>query len=99
MANEDLHRIVEQLEAAWNNGDSAGFAAPFADDADFVHILGGTLHRLCITNRQEPEGRSMSQFENIKFEKKQAKFLLGWVVILGRAVNLNASPGNMRSRI
>ncbi len=41
MANEDLQRIVEQLETAWNNSDSARFAAPFADDADFVHILGG----------------------------------------------------------
>jgi uncharacterized protein (TIGR02246 family) len=42
MANEELalHRIVEQLEAAWNASDSAAWAALFAEDADFVHILG-----------------------------------------------------------
>ena len=41
MANEELQLIVEQLERAWNNSDSAAFAAPFAEDADFVHIMGG----------------------------------------------------------
>ena len=36
-----LHGMVYQLEAAWNAADSASFAALFADDADFIHILGG----------------------------------------------------------
>ena len=30
-----------QLEAAWNAADSTSFAALFAEDADFIHILGG----------------------------------------------------------
>ena len=30
--------IIAELEAAWNAGDGARFAAPFADDADFVNI-------------------------------------------------------------
>jgi uncharacterized protein (TIGR02246 family) len=38
-----LHDIVKQLEAAWNESDSNGFAAPFADDATFIHIFGGQL--------------------------------------------------------
>jgi uncharacterized protein (TIGR02246 family) len=33
--------MVYQLEAAWNAADSTSFAALFADDADFIHILGG----------------------------------------------------------
>jgi uncharacterized protein (TIGR02246 family) len=33
--------MVYQLEAAWNAADSASFAALFAEDADFIHILGG----------------------------------------------------------
>ena len=33
-------RIVGQLETAWNAMDGAAFAAPFADDADFVNIRG-----------------------------------------------------------
>ena len=33
--------MVYQLEGAWNAADSASFAALFAEDADFIHILGG----------------------------------------------------------
>jgi uncharacterized protein (TIGR02246 family) len=30
--------LVKSLEGAWNAGDGAAFAAPFADDAEFVNI-------------------------------------------------------------
>src|SRR5688572_25581116 len=33
--------ILEQLQQAWNAGDGMGFAAPFADDTEFVDIRGG----------------------------------------------------------
>ncbi len=36
-----LHGMVYQLEAAWNTADAAGFASLFAEDAEFIHILGG----------------------------------------------------------
>jgi uncharacterized protein (TIGR02246 family) len=36
-----LHRLVYQLESAWNAGDGDAFAGLFADDADVIHILGG----------------------------------------------------------
>ncbi len=36
-----LHGMVYQLEAAWNTADGTSFAALFAEDADFIHILGG----------------------------------------------------------
>jgi len=32
--------IVAALEKAWNAADGAGFARPFAEDADFVNIRG-----------------------------------------------------------
>jgi uncharacterized protein (TIGR02246 family) len=35
-----LDLIVRRLEAAWNAGDGEAFAAPFAEDADFVTIRG-----------------------------------------------------------
>ena len=43
MTNDEkvLHGLVYQLEAAWNAADAASFAALFAEDADFIHILGG----------------------------------------------------------
>lgn len=36
-----LRALVEQLEQAWNRNDAEAFAAPFAEDAEFIHILGG----------------------------------------------------------
>ena len=35
-----LHEIVEKLEAAWNSYDSIAWATQFAEDADFIHVLG-----------------------------------------------------------
>jgi uncharacterized protein (TIGR02246 family) len=34
------HEIINRQEHAWNAGDGEAFAAPFADDADFVNVLG-----------------------------------------------------------
>jgi uncharacterized protein (TIGR02246 family) len=33
-----IDALVQTLQAAWNAGDAAAFAAPFAEDADFVNI-------------------------------------------------------------
>ena len=45
--NSDDERIVSdlvgELEEAWNAADGAGFARPFAEDADFVNIRGEHL--------------------------------------------------------
>ena len=38
---QNLREIVRGLEAAWNRGDSVAWAEFFAEDADFIHILGG----------------------------------------------------------
>lgn len=35
-----IEEIVKSVERAWNAGDSKGFAAPFAEDADYVIING-----------------------------------------------------------
>jgi len=43
VTNEErsLYEIAEKLEAAWNASDSLAWASLFAEDADFIHILGG----------------------------------------------------------
>jgi uncharacterized protein (TIGR02246 family) len=38
---QNLREIVMGLEAAWNRGDSVAWAEFFAEDANFIHILGG----------------------------------------------------------
>ncbi len=35
-----LSNLVAKLEGAWNAADSVGWASLFAEDADFIHILG-----------------------------------------------------------
>ena len=35
-----IEGIVRQMEEAWNALDGEAFAAPFADDADFVNVRG-----------------------------------------------------------
>jgi len=39
-AERNVSDIVAALEKAWNAADGAGFARPFAEDADFVNIRG-----------------------------------------------------------
>lgn len=38
---QKLRDIVRGLESAWNRSDSRAWAEFFAEDADFIHILGG----------------------------------------------------------
>jgi len=68
MANEELQRVVEQLETAWNNSDGVAFAAPFAEDADFVHILGGHF-----TGRESIERGHRTIFDTI-YKGSKVKF-------------------------
>ena len=35
-----LRDIVARMEAAWNRSDAEAWAAEFAEDADFIHVLG-----------------------------------------------------------
>jgi uncharacterized protein (TIGR02246 family) len=42
-ADEDAIRAIHQrMIDAWNTGDAVAFAAPFADEADFVAFEGRT---------------------------------------------------------
>lgn len=39
-SRHQIHRVVKHMEEAWNKSDSAGFARPFVEDADFINIRG-----------------------------------------------------------
>ena len=39
----DVPALLDRLEAAWNAGDGAAYAAAFAPDADFVNVRGELL--------------------------------------------------------
>lgn len=38
--NHSIYELVRVLEEAWNNGNSQCFASVFAEDADFITVLG-----------------------------------------------------------
>ena len=40
-----IQGILQQIETAWNRYDSISLAAVFAEDANFIHIFGGTIGR------------------------------------------------------
>jgi uncharacterized protein (TIGR02246 family) len=40
ITEQDLRTVLEQLERGWNSGDGEAFAAPYAEDAEFVTVQG-----------------------------------------------------------
>ena len=36
--------VIRQMEIAWNAGDAKGFAAPMAEDVDFITIRADHLY-------------------------------------------------------
>jgi uncharacterized protein (TIGR02246 family) len=59
-AEQMVRQAVESLEAAWNAGDSCGFAAVFAEDADFINVIGTHRH-----GRAEIEAGRRQVFDSI----------------------------------
>src|SRR3954464_11336867 len=41
---QELKAIVQHLQDCWNCYDSRSYAEVFAEDADFIHILGAYYH-------------------------------------------------------
>ncbi len=72
-----LHKIVEQLESAWNRGDSVAWADLFVEDADFVHILGGHF-----TGRTSIERGHRTIFDTI-YKGSTNKFVVEKVRLVG----------------
>ena len=70
-----VQAILQQFEAAWNAYDSVRIAALFAEDATFIHIIGGQLdgrtaieaaHRL-IFNTIYRSSHATLMLRNIRF--------------------------------
>ncbi|MBZ5607329.1 MAG: SgcJ/EcaC family oxidoreductase [Acidobacteriia bacterium] len=72
MTNDEqaIQDILRQLEAAWNASDSVGFAAAFAEDANFIQIFGGQLD-----GRGAIEASHRSIFDTI-YKDSRASFML-----------------------
>ena len=84
----DAAALAARLESAWNAGDGAAFAAPFAEDADFVNVLG--MHargREAIAAGHEQIFRSVYAGSTVRYRVETARLLRPDVAL----VHLNAS--------
>ena len=80
---QNLRGIVEQLETAWNRSDSAGFSAPFAEDADFIHILGGHFEgRVSIEKGHRAIFDTVYKGSKLKFVVEKIRFASPDVAII-----------------
>lgn len=71
-----LESLVEQLQEAWNRGDSARLASLFAEDTDFIHILG--THgsgREAIENTHRQLFDGIFRGSHIEFHIEKLRFL------------------------
>ena len=55
-----IQDVLQRIEAAWNAGDGKSYAAPFAEDADYIHIYGGHIQ-----GRQAIEDSHRHIFETV----------------------------------
>ena len=73
---QNLRDIVSGLEAAWNGGDSVAWAGFFAEDADFIHILGGHFNgRTAIERGHRAIFDTIYKGSTNKFTVKKVRFI------------------------
>ncbi|MET0595869.1 MAG: SgcJ/EcaC family oxidoreductase [Polyangiaceae bacterium] len=69
-------RFFEQFERAWNRADGAGFAVPFAEDADFVNIRGDLFHgRVEIARGHDMIFSTIYKGSSVRLEVVDARFV------------------------
>ena len=94
-----IEGIVKSMEAAWNAADGAGYAAPFAADADFVTIRA-EHHR----SREAIAAGHSEIFRTIyagsvnRFEVESARLLRPDVALVHVHATLDAPAGPLAGR-
>jgi uncharacterized protein (TIGR02246 family) len=93
---ESLERLVGALEVAWNAADSDGFAATFADDADFVNVYG--MHargRNAIAAGHDFIFASIYKDSKVEYRVVSMRELAPGVALLHVSARLNVPAGSM----
>jgi len=93
---EDAAALAARLESAWNTADSAAFVAPFADDADFVNVLG--MHakgRDAIQAGHEGIFRSIYAGSIVRYAVEAARLLRPDVALVHVQAGLDVPGGPM----
>jgi len=91
--------LVRQLETAWNAGDGAAFAAPFAVDADFVTIRAEHLQgRPAIARGHAEILRTIYAGSRNRFTLESLRWLRSDVALAHVRAELDAPAGPLAGR-
>jgi uncharacterized protein (TIGR02246 family) len=92
----DAAVLARRLEDAWNAWDGAAFAAPFADDADFVNVLG--MHargRDAIAAGHDGIFRGIYAESRVRYTVEAARLLAPGVALARLHASLTVPAGPM----
>jgi uncharacterized protein (TIGR02246 family) len=100
---QPLRDIVMGLEEAWNRSDSVAWAEFFAEDADFIHILGGYFNgRATIEQGHRAIFDTIYKGSTNKFTVNRIRFISSDVAIVFLMAELkvtrNGLPPVVRAR-
>ena len=94
-----IEGIVNSMEAAWNAADGAGFATPFASDADFVTIRAEHLRgREAIAAGHAAIFRTIYAGSVNRFQIESARLLQPDVALVHVLATLDAPAGPLAGR-
>lgn len=95
----EVEHLVDRLEAAWNALDGTAFAAPFAEDADFVNILGEHFRgRDKIAAGHDGIFRSIYAGSTVHMQVEQVRLLRPDVALAHVHSNLDVPEGRLKGR-
>jgi len=98
--DQAIQGILKQLETAWNSGDSKSFAAPFALDANFIHIFGGQLDgRDAIETSHRQIFDSIYKGSTAEFKLRSVRFVGPDVAVVFCFAHLKFGQGSETQKI
>jgi len=95
-----IQDIVNQLETAWNAQDSVAFAAPFAEDANFIHLFGGQLDgRPAIEASHRHIFGTIYKGSHVRFTIRNIRLLRSDVAIAFTRAQVSFDDGNAARQV
>lgn len=93
-------RFFEHLQSAWNRADGAGFAVPFADDADFVNIRGELFHgRAEIGRGHDMIFHTIYKGSTVRLEVLDARFVTDDCLVFHGSSTLEVPAGPFQGKM
>ena len=96
-AKQIVSEIVYELEKGWNAADGAGFARPFAEDADFVNIRGEHFRtREAISKGHQTIFDTIYKGSSVHFEVSSVRALDSGILLAHVKSTLRAPSGPLQ---